>query len=73
MLVKLPGPGPDDERIEVGRRRIPRPRAESSTSPSSARAMPVALAEHAAVQDEGARRDVGRGVEGENEHQCDAL
>ena len=68
VLVKLPGPGADDERVEV--------RGDPRLHPRAARRRPRAACAATrrrsprtrSVVDERARRDVGRGVEGENEH-----
>ena len=56
-----------DERVEVGRGRS-RAREEVVHVADQRPRGADPLAEHAAVQDERARRDVGRGVEGENQH-----
>ena len=61
-------PGADDERVEI--RRLDLRLCEQRVDVLEQRACRAdALAEHLAVADEGARRDVGRRVEREDEHQ----
>ena len=57
----------DDDRVELGRCR-PRAREQLVDVADQGTRRARALAEHPPVQQEGARRDVCRGVEGEDEH-----
>ena len=66
------GTGSHDESVELRRARVGFGEKLVDVLEQAAR-LADALAEHNPVPDEGARRDVGRGVEGENEHLRDAF
>ena len=71
--VKLPGPVPTASAVELARRARRAWRRSASTSSSSVARARDALAEHLAVGDERARRDVSRRVEGEDQHRRSVL
>ena len=67
VLVKLPGPVPTTSASRSAGV-DPALAKRSSTSPTSARAVPQRSPSTRPSSEEGARRDVSRGVEGEDEH-----